>query len=225
MENDKIELPGIQIVEYTIQMMYNDIMNQVNGDDDRDTVTDRSERECIPKWIVMQMLLYLASSFSSDCYTDVEKLRNAIRVKVDGDELLSGFLFFVSHNPQFGYSWNYLRKRRENYQDFLVTALSFLYNVIIDINVLAGVPHIMDEVHVVFQDFLDVARINRKPYVSTRVLWDHFDRIAYLTKDYTVTIKNKESILIAGKRKEASDAVNLIDKAIKMMNDSGSNKD
>lgn len=126
MEKNKTEIPKDGKVEYTLSMLLNDIQDELVGSDEDDKKGEKRGREHQHKLIVVQMLLTLAGSFSKDCYDDDDKLNNAIDVKVSGDELLSGYMFFVSQNPHFDYSWNYMRKRRNNYKEFLADALRFV---------------------------------------------------------------------------------------------------
>ena len=217
MEKNKTEIPKEGKVEYTLSMLLNDIQDELVGSDEDDKKGEKRGREHLHKLIVVQMLLTLAGSFGKDYYDDDDKLNNAIDVKVSGDELLSGYLFFVSQNPHFDYSWNYMRKRRNNYKEFLADALRFINNVVMDINMFVSKPRKGNEIHVVFNDVLDVTLIKETPFVKTRLLWENFNCITAVKKSYTISVKCNDSVLMAGNRKELSDAVNLIDKALNMV--------
>ena len=67
-------------------------------------------------------------------------------------------------------------------------------------------------------DIIDVSVTGEKPFVKACVLWENFHRIASIKRDYNFTVKSKECILIAGKRKKAADAERLIDAALVMLN-------
>ena len=204
--------------EYTFQMLLNDIQESaLVGDEDSQT-GDKAERELQSKLIVLQMLIDRADEYDNESHRDDEKLKNAIDVKVNNDVFLSGFIFFISQNPQFDYSWNYLRKRGNSYKEFLVEGIRFLDNVLADINMLAGKSCTHNDVHVVMNDIIDVSITVEKPFVKARVLWENFHRIASIKRDYYFTVKSKECILIAGKRKKAADAGRLIDAALVMLN-------
>ena len=222
MEKNKTEILKDGKVDYTLSMLLNDIQDELVGSDEDDKKGETRGREHQHKLIVMQMLLTLAGSFTKDYYDDDDKLNNAIDVKVSGDELLSGYLFFVSQNPYFEYTWNYMRKRRNNYKEFLADALRFINNVVMDINMIAGKPRKGNDIHVVFNDVLDVALIKDTPFVKTRLIWENFNCITSLKKSYTINVKCNGSVLMAGTRKELLDAVNLIDKALDMVGKAGS---
>ena len=147
-------------VEYNFDMLLNDIQdNNTDKNADGTASNDNAEREYQHKLVIMQMLIYFAASFKSAEYNDDDKLENAIEVKVNYDELLSGYLFHVSQNPQYDYSWNYMRKRKKSYSKFLVKAVRFLNNVITDINMLAGISWAASDVLVVF-DYIFVVVLN-----------------------------------------------------------------
>lgn len=204
--------------EYTFQMLLNDIQESaLVGDEDSQTGA-KAERERQSKLIVLQMLIDRADEYDNESHRDDEKLKNAIDVKVNNDVYLAGFIFFISQNPQFDYSWNYLRKRGNSYKGFLVEGIRFLDNVLADINMLAGKSCAHNDVHVVMNDIIDVSITVEKPFVKARVLWENFHRIASIKRDYYFTVKSKECILIAGKRKKAADAGRLIDAALVMLN-------
>jgi len=216
-KNDK-NLTAAPKEDYTFQMLLNDIQESALGGDDDSKAGDKAERERQSKLIVFQMLIDRANEYNDESHRDDEKLRNAIDVKINNDVHLAGFIFFISQNPQFDYSWNYLRKRENSYKEFLVEGIRFLDNVLADINMLTGKSRTHKDVHVVMNDIIDVSLIGEKPFVKVSVLWEHFHRMASIKRDYNFTVKSKECILIAGKRKKAADAEKLIDAALDVVN-------
>lgn len=201
--------------EYTFEVLLNDIQDS-NTDENANgmAANDNAEREHLHKLVIMQMLIYFTVSHRAAEYNDDDILGNAIDIKVNNDELLSGYLFHVSQNPQFDYSWNYMRKRKKSYSNFLVEAVRFLNNVVADINMLAGKPWVASEIHVVFDDVFDVILIEEKPYVKACVLWENFKRVAGVKRNYKISIKAKDCLLVAGVRKKPSDAEKFIDAAL-----------
>ena len=199
-------------------MLLNDIQESALDNEEDGQSGDKAVRERQSKLIVMQMLIDKSNEYNDHSHRDDEKLRNAIDVMVNNDVHLAGFIFFVSQNPQFDYSWNYLRKRENSYKEFLVEGIRFLASVLADANMLAGKPRTQKDVHVVMNDIIDISLTREKPFVKASVLWENFHRIASVTRDYNFTVKSKECILITGKRKKATDAEKLIDAAIAMLN-------
>lgn len=203
---------------YTFGILFNDILaDSIEGMEISESDV-KSNREYKSKLIVVQMLLGLAESYKTENYNNNEKLRNAIETIVDGDEQLSGYIFFVSQNPQFDYSWNYMRKCRTNYIEFLVNSIRFLNNVLVDINLLTGKSWPGNNIHVVFHDILDIELTSEVPFVKSRLLWENFYRLAMVKSDYNIVVKIKNNLLKTSNRKAPSDMKNLIDSVFDMIN-------
>lgn len=218
MEKDKIGTTAVVKKAYCFEMLLNDIQETPDENTEKTTAIENAEREFQHKLVVMQMLIYFAIVYQGDEYKDEEKLRNAIAVKVNNDELLSGYLFHSSQNSQFDYSWNYMRKRKMSYSKFLAEAVRFLENMLEDINMLVDKARMYSDVHMVFDDVFDVALISEKPYVKSRVLWENFHRVAEVKKGYHISVKVKDSLLVAGTREEDADTEKLIEAALEMLN-------
>ena len=203
--------------EYTFQLLLNDIQESALENEEDGQFGDKAARERQSKLIVMQMLIDKSNEYNDYSHRDDEKLRNAIDVMVNNDVHLAGFIFFVSQNPQFDYSWNYLRNRENSYKEFLVEGIRFLASVLADANMLAGKPRTQKDVHVVMNDIIDISLTREKPFVKASVLWENFHRLAMLKRNYHLTVKCKECILVTGIRKVAADAEKLIDSALNML--------
>ena len=203
---------------YTFDMLFNDIQAYSTGGIGIPESVYISNREYKSKLIVIQMLLCLTDLYKAEDYNSNEKLRNAIEIKVDGDEQLSGYMFFVSQNPQFNYSWNYMRKCRTNYIEFLVNSIRFLNNVLVDINLLTGKPWSGNNIHVVFHNILDVELTSEEPFVKARLLWENFYHLVTVKSDYDIIVKANDTLLKASGRKEPSDMKKLIDSVFEMVN-------
>lgn len=208
----------VKRVNYSFDMLRNDILTVPTEDNEKLETGDKYLREYQSKLIVAQMLAYLAESYETENYKDNELLRNAIETKVDGDEQLSGFLFFVSQNPQFDYSWNYMKKCRTNYIEFLVNSIRFLNNVLVDINLLTGKPWSGNNIHVVFHNILDVELTSEEPFLKARLLWENFYHLVTVKSDYDIIVKANDTLLKASGRKEPSDMKKLIDSVFEMVN-------
>ena len=213
MSNSKKQIAPL---EYSFDMLLNDILSHGEESDGMGGACDKAEREFLSKRIVMQMLIILAQKYEADAYNDEMKLRNAIGDDVDRDELLSGYAFFVPQNPQFNYTWNYMRKRKKSYIEFLVRAVVFLKDVLSDINILASKSAVGENLHIVFSDIIDVAFIAKSPHIRIEVLWENFNRIATIKRHYNVVAKTRESLLVSRERKNADDVNKLMEEALRI---------
>ncbi len=208
----------VEKVNYSFDMLRNDILTAPTEDNEKLETSDKYLREYQSKLIVAQMLSYLAESYDTQNDKDYELLRNAIETKVDGDEQLSGYLFFVSQNPQFDYSWNYMRKCRTKYIEFLVNSISFLNNVLVDINLLTGIPWSGNNIHVVFHNILDVELTCEEPFVKARLLWENFYYLVTVKSNYDIIVKANDTLLKVSSRKEPLDMKKLIDSVLEKLN-------
>lgn len=214
MKNNEIIQPAEDRTEYTLQMLLDDIQ-EIPIENEKDSqALDETERERQHKLIIAQMIIYMAATYNSPDYDQDEKLLNAIEYVVNRDEQLSGYLFYVSENPQFDYSWNYMRKRKKDYVEFLARAVRFLNNVVADINVIAECPLGGKDIHVEFNGLIDIAFSKNVPHVKASVLWNNLNRITKVKKDYNVSVKSKDTVLYAGQRKNNADAKVFFEKAI-----------
>jgi hypothetical protein len=171
--------------------------------------SDKAKRENKHKLLIMQMLIKLAQVYSGEEYDDDVKLCRDIETKLNGNELLSGFLFFVSLNPQFDYSWNYMRKRKLSYADFLVDAIRFMNNVVADINVLAEDVTNEKDIHVVMDDLFDVELGNMEPYVKTKFKWENLHNMVAVKKEYSIRVCKKDNALATGSREDVGTVTTL----------------
>lgn len=217
MEENYKKMTDMKTEEYTFDILLNDIQSEPTEDNEMNKTGDIAGREYSSKLIVIQMLIGLAKLYKTENYKDSEKLNNAIEKEVNNDELLSGYMFFISQIPQFNYLWSYMRKCKKDYKEFLVNSIHFLNNVLVDINMLYRKPLVLRDIHVVFHEILDVKLIDEKPFVKTCLLWENFYRIATVKSEYNISIKNKESLLKTGCRKEPSDMEVFIDSALKTL--------
>ncbi len=198
---------------YNYKMMLNDMQESSLWAKQDTHAGDKAEREQQSKLIVLQILVDKANKYNNERYRDDESLKNAIEIEVNNDHL-AGYIFFISQNLQFDHSWNYLRRQVKNYLDFFVNGIRFLENILDDINMLLGKPRSVHGLHVVMNDIIDVHMIEDKPCVKVCVLWENFHKLATVKRDYSFTVKIKDCILVAGRRKRTSDAEKLIDSVL-----------
>lgn len=205
--------------KYTLNTLLDDLQEAAIGVIEGE-VDERVVRDYQDKLIIMQMLISRAAIYSGKEYEDEEALKNAIDVVLKDDVQLSGYMFFVSQNPQFNYSWSYMRKRRNRYGEYLAEAIRFLNNVVEDINLLADMPRNGEDMHVVFGDLIDVNLLVGTPSVRSSVLWKNLYRVAAVKSVYNVSVKMNENVLVAGIRKECTDMRKLMDMVLEMINKS-----
>ena len=206
-------------MKYTFDNLLNDIQDMPDENDRDGVLGDTVGREFQSKLIVLQMLIDLASKYKAKTYDEENMLCKALECVVYGDELLSGYAFFLPQNPQFDYTWSYMRKREKSYIEFLAKAVIFLKNLLVDINILASKSRGLEAVHFVFNDIFDVSLVAETPHVKTGLRWENFYRIVATKENYNVAAMKEEAVLEVRNRKSYSDVVGIIDTVFQMLHD------
>lgn len=196
--------------EYSFDMIFNDIQSELLEDNNNSETGNKFRLEYGSMLIVIQMILNLAKSYKTENYKDDETLNNDINKIVKDNELLDGYIFFVSQKPQFNHLWSYMRWCKESYKEFLANSIRFFNNILVDINILIKKPELAQNIHVVFNDILDVKLIREEPFVRTRLLWENLYHLATIKGDYHICVKVKDSVLKVVNRKNPSDTKILI---------------
>ena len=199
-------------MEYSVEMMSNDMFDSADEYTSDGGKFDEKVREQKAKLIVMQMLMNLSGKYDARVYYDDAKLHDELNREITSNEILSGYAFFVAQNPQFGFTWNYMRRKLGSYCELLFNAVKFLRNSLVDINsIVADRVSMQTTVHSVFGDIIDVGLIEEAPFVKVKILWDNFYQIALIGKSYSVVAKVEEVVLGAVERKSEDDFNRLID--------------
>lgn len=201
MENNKQIKNSNKECEYSILQLLNDVLNS-NLKIEAEFLHNKSIKEYQNKLKVLQMLLYLSNLDDPDIFKDEDRLRNIIESKVNCEELLFGYMFYISQKSHFDYSWSYMRKVLEEYKEFLFIVIRFLHNVVNDIKIIAKYRNELDGIYVVFNEIFKISYINEVPYVQTEVLWRNFHYILMIKHEYNIVIKYNNQVLVAGNRNE-----------------------
>lgn len=200
---------------YSLRMLLDDILNSL--DDNGIEADVLAWREHQSKLVIIQTLISWAALYKAEEYKDDKKLLNALEVKVRGDELLSCYMFYVSTNPQFEYTWSYMRNQSGNYTRFLVKAVHFLNNVVDDINEFAGRAKRGIDIRIVFNNLIEVTLIDEMPFVKSCILWKNFHYIESIDTDYNIIIKAEDVILKIISRKDCSDILEFVNSSLDLI--------
>lgn len=142
---------------------------------------------------VLQVILFLdvpRLTLSGD-ERKAMKDKKLIGVKVENEGLLFGYTFHVSSNPEFKHTWNYMRKQLDKYADFLFDAKRFFEYVFRDITALTDVLKDLQDIHIVFNELVDVAYVDNTPNILVKMQWDKFHNIAKVGNGYNVSVMVK----------------------------------
>ena len=148
---------------------------------------------------------------------NMNAIKAAMEVSVHGDELLFGYSYFLSSNPNFEYSWNYLRKQMDKYIDFFSEAYRFICYVLKDIDEMKTRFYGKENLHIVFNELFDVTFIEEKPYVRTIVTWERFYQINKVKNGYYISIKIDKTTLLTFHRKYSNELNPIISSVEKIL--------
>lgn len=181
------------------ELFFNDLLSVPEYVENTTEEQESLKRDFMYKRKALQTILSLevpGSTLNGDEGKEM-KSKEIIGSKIDDDELLFGYTFYVSSNPEFKRNWNYMRKQLDKYADFLFNAKRFFKFVLRDINALTDELQGIQEVHIVFDGIVDVAFSDDNPRVRAKILWEHFHNIANVGHaNYMLSVMIKETTLV-----------------------------
>lgn len=191
-----------KIKEYSFDTLFEDILSECANNFD---ISEKYKREYGEKLIVIKLLLSLGNLYKINKPEEIEKLNREIELKLNHNDILSGYIFFVSQRKQFDHLWSYMRWNKDRYKEFLINSIRFFSNILVDINMLRKEIQIEENIHAIFHDILDVEFISQEPYVKTRFLWENFQKLVTIQHKYTICIKIKDNVLKVANRQDTTD--------------------
>lgn len=195
MKNRKDKQENIEdIMKYTVSQLLNEILEEQT--EENISNDENIRRECQYKKKVIQSIINL--NLNDSDYKEIEKgvLKNKIDISVDGNEQLFGYTFFLSANPNFDYSWNFLRKQMEYYKTFLLEVCTFINQVVENINTMHFDLKECSDIEIVFHNLLRVKFINVSPWVKTTINWNNFYQITDIKGGYYISAKLKKTTVL-----------------------------
>lgn len=183
---------------YSKDSFFKILLSEPERDGDNPEKYKQMQRDFPYKIKVLQTILLLdvpGLKLSGDEIKS-ERDKELIEFKVNSDELLFGYTFHVSSNPEFQYTWSYMKKQLDKYVDFLFGAKRFFEFVFRDITALDSVLRGIQDIHVMFNGLVDVFYTDSAPYIKARTLWENFHNLANISHSYRVSVMANESALM-----------------------------
>ena len=132
---------------------------------------------------------------------NMEKIKEAIELNIEGNGLLFGYTFFLSSNTDFDYSWNYLRKQMDKYVDFFSDVHKFISYLLADIDEMKTEFSGNKDLHIVLNGLFNVKFIYDQPFVKTTLNWENFNQINKVKSGYYISAKIGKTTLLTCYRK------------------------
>lgn len=202
MEDKEVEIVNAQrAVLYTKEELFEDIQTTVEEYVEDTPEDEKDRRDFRHKLKVLQSIFGLHLPSYDSKKDNMDDIKEALEVYVDGNEFLFGYTFFLSSNTNFDYSWNYLRKQMDKYVNFFSEAYKFISYVIVDINTMKIDLRGNKDLHIEFNELFDVKFIDDKPFVKTVVNWENFYQINKVKYGYYISAKIGNTTLLTCYRK------------------------
>lgn len=206
MEDNKAKIIKAQdVVLYTKTELFEDIQTTPEECVKDTPEGERARRNFVHKLKVLQTIFDTKLPLYDFEKDNMDDIKEALEVYVDGNELLFGYTFFLSSNTNFDYSWNYLRKQMDKYIDFFSGAYKFISYVLADINAMKIDLQGNENLHIEFNELFDVVFIDDKPFVKTIINWKNFYQINNVKNGYYISVKINEATLLTCYRKYSND--------------------
>lgn len=202
MEDKKVEIVEAQeVVLYTKAELFEDIQTTPEEYEKNTPEGEKAHRDFSYKLKVLQSVFDRQLPTYDLKEDNIGEIKEAIEVYVDGKEHLFGYTFFLSSNPNFDYSWSYLRKQMDKYIDFFSEAYKFISIVLADINAMKTSLSENKDLHIELNELFDVVFIDDKPFVKTIVCWENFYKINNVKSGYYISVKIGKTTLLTCYRK------------------------
>lgn len=186
---------------YTKAELFEDILATIEECEKDTPEGEKACRDCRHKLKVLQSIFDMKLppyDFEED---NMDDIKEALEVYVDGNELLFGYTFFLSLNTNFDYSWNYLRKQMDKYVDFFSEAYRFISYVLKDIGDMKADLCGNKDLHIDLNELFDVTFIDDTPFIKTIIHWENFHQINKVKNGYYISVKIDKTTLLTYYRK------------------------
>lgn len=182
---------------YTNYSLLDDIMNQSDSDEMMQSCNKDDSRERRFRLKLLQTICTICDDDYSD-KIDKDEIIHFLEAKIEEEELLYGYTFFLASKQNFCYNWSYLRKQIDNYICFLTDAYIFVNKIVSAINWLISQRTKYKELEFEFNDLFHIKYIDAAPYVRVAFNWENFNSISHLKdKDsYTISIVKNNVVLL-----------------------------
>lgn len=176
--------------KYTISQLIDDIAEEISCDN------TNVSHERIYKMKVIQSIFDLNLNESTFNILNKKELEEKIDRYVDENEQLFGYTFFLSANPNFNYTWTFLRKRMKDYKVFLLEVSIFIRQIVDDINTMLSTFKAYTNLEILFNEILCVKFLEKHPYIKSSINWEKFEKIVKIKQPYYISAKLKNEIIL-----------------------------
>lgn len=226
MENnlqDLLNLP--EDWEYSVNTFYEDIVCEFEQCD-IDASSELYNRDHMNKLKVLQSLLFMELPQYDPISKNDEEVLNAITNLVAENALLFNYTFYLSSNRDFDYTWSYLRKKIDDFVNYLFDSYRFIECLLNDITQLRRGLKYATDLYLNINSVFDFKFVNESPYVVANIIWKNFNAIVRDRKGYNLSIRFGETTVMGFYRKYGeplNTIMNALNEFAKSINDANPN--
>ena len=226
MENNPQDLLNLpEDWEYSVKSFYEDIVCELEQCD-IDASSELCNRDQMNKLKVLQSLLFMELPQYDPISKNDEEVLNAITNLVAENALLFNYTFYLSSNRDFDYTWSYLRKKIDDFVNYLFDSYRFIGCLLNDITQLRRGLKYATELYLNINNVFDFKFVNESPYVVANTIWKNLHTIVRDRKGYNLSIRFGETTVMGFHRKygeSLNTIMNALNELAKSINDANPN--
>lgn len=189
---------------YSLEKLWNDISAQYDKEENEEECTDM--RDKILKYKVFSHLINLSEKTNGYEEKDV---CDVVKLSEEQYNALFAYTLFLSENPQFDYSWSFLRKQWDSYLEMLGNVCAFINQFVSRVNTIQKNSKQYLNMTFVFANVLKVSFDKKTQTSEVEIIWDNFDSLLKINKEYTISAKLDATLMLSSTQKVREDKFDL----------------
>lgn len=181
---------------YSLERLWNDISAQYDKDENDDEGNDM--RDKMQKYKVFSHLINLAEKTNG---YDEADICDVVKLSEEQHNALFAYTLFLSVNPQFDYSWSFLRKQWDSYIETLGNLCVFINQFVSHVNTIQNHSKQYIGMTFVFANVLKVSLDKKTQDTEVEIIWDNFDSLLKINKEYTISAKLDATLVLSSIQK------------------------
>ena len=175
-------------MKYSVDKLYKDIIAQYEKERESEDLNLRDVQHYVKVFSYIYSVVRAVESGK-----DYEE-KTVIENKLNNDNSLFSYTFFVSSRSQFDYSWSYLRKQWDEYAKKLNCAYKFIIDMIDKVNVLYEHRSEFIANEFVFADIfvLSFAKATYLPHIEIK--WENINSLFNVDNSYHISAKIGDAV-------------------------------
>lgn len=177
---------------YSVEKLWNDISTQYAMEESEGE--DNDMRDKMLKYKVFLHIINLAEKAKG--YEDKD-ICDVIKLSEEQHGALFVYTLFLAVNPQFCYSWSFLRKQWDGFLEMLGMACVFINRFVSHVNTIHKNCKQYAGLTFIFANVLKVSLDKHTQTINVGIIWDNFDNLLKINKEYTVSANSGATLVLS----------------------------